>query len=70
MMNYTNEVLTPVQTAVYLQVSEASVRAMLRRGVLPGRKLGRLWRLRKADIEAYLSATAPEDLSRAGQSGL
>lgn len=51
----TNEVLTPAQAADYLQVSEASVRAMLRRGALPGRKMGRLWRLRRADLEAYLS---------------
>lgn len=50
-----NEVLTPAQAADYLQVSDASVRAMLRRGALPGRKMGRLWRLRRTDLEAYLS---------------
>lgn len=51
----TNEVMTPAQAAEYLQVSEASVRAMLRRGVLPGRKLGRLWRLLKVDLQERLS---------------
>ena len=51
----TNEVMTPAQAADYLQVSEASVRSMLRRGALPGRKMGRLWRLRRADLESYLS---------------
>lgn len=50
-----HEVLTPAQAGVYLQVSEASVRAMLRRGALPGRKMGRLWRLRRADLNDYLS---------------
>ena len=50
-----NEVMTPAQAAQYLQVSEASVRAMLRRGVLPGRKLGRLWRLLKVDLQERLS---------------
>lgn len=55
-MNESKEVLTPAQAGVYLQISEASVRAMLRRGALPGRKMGRLWRLRRADLEEYLSS--------------
>ena len=52
-----SDVLTPAQAAAFLQVSEAAVRGLLRRGALPGRKMGRLWRLRRADLDAFLGET-------------
>ena len=46
--------LTPEQVAKRLQVTERSIYWWLRRGTLPALKLGRLWRIRPEDLEAFL----------------
>jgi excisionase family DNA binding protein len=46
--------LTPSQVADYLQVSLDTVMRQLRTGALPGGRIGRQWRIRPADLEAYL----------------
>jgi excisionase family DNA binding protein len=63
--------LTPGEVAQQLQVGERTIYEWLRAGELPGLKLGRLWRIRPADLEAYLRSkrnTSPsgEALSRQG----
>ena len=46
--------LTPEQVAKRLQVTERTIYGWLRRGTLPALKLGRLWRIRPEDLEAFL----------------
>ena len=48
------KLLTPEQVAERLQVTERTVYGWLRRGTLPALKLGRLWRVRPEDLEAFL----------------
>jgi excisionase family DNA binding protein len=51
-----NEYLTPEEVATKLQVHIDTIRRWLRTGELPGMKIGkRQWRIRKTDIERYLS---------------
>ena len=53
------------RVAEYLGVTERTVYNKVRAGDLPAVKVGRLWRVRPADLEAWLSGTAP---TRAGAS--
>ena len=48
------QLLTPAQVAERLQVTERTVYEWLRDGRLVGLKLGRLWRIRSEDLEAFL----------------
>jgi len=50
--------LTPEQVAKRLQVQERTILDWLRSGQLRGLKLGRLWRIEPADLQAFLSAAA------------
>ncbi len=63
------KLLTPEQVAEHLVVAERTVYEWLRSGRLRGIKLGRLWRIREADLEAFLQEEdqdeeplSPEDL--------
>ena len=50
------ELLTVSQTAQYLQLSEKTIRRMIRNGSLPASKLGnRIWRIRACDVDEYVS---------------
>src|SRR5213596_2805207 len=53
------KLLTPEQVAERLQVTERTVYGWLRRGKLPALKLGRLWRIRPEDLEAFLESARP-----------
>ncbi len=46
--------LTPQQVAEYLGRSEDWVTAACRSGLLPARKVGRVWRVTEDDVTAYL----------------
>jgi len=46
--------LTPEEVAEHLAVTPKAVRAWLRDGKLPGLRLGRLWRIRPADLDAFI----------------
>jgi len=48
--------LTPEEVAERLALSPFTVGAMLRAGKLPGQKVGALWRIRAADLDAYIVA--------------
>ncbi len=48
------QLLTPAQVGERLQVTERTVYQWLRDGRLAGLKLGRLWRVRPEDLEAFL----------------
>jgi excisionase family DNA binding protein len=49
------EVLTTDQLAELLQVEQEAVRALARRGELPGRKIGRDWRFSRAAVLRWLA---------------
>lgn len=51
----TDVTLSAEQAAEYLHLHLDTVRRLLRRGLLPGRKVGKKWRIRKPDLDAYLS---------------
>jgi excisionase family DNA binding protein len=49
-------VLTAAQLAELLQVDERTVRALARKGELPGRKVGRHWRFSRRAVLDWLAA--------------
>ena len=59
---------TPEEVAEYLRVRPLAVYRWLREGRLHGLKVGRLWRIRQSDLDAFLdgrsSTTNPEQTSR------
>ena len=48
------EVMTTEEVAQYLRTSAENIKRMARRGDLPGWKLGRNWRFRKGDLDAWV----------------
>ena len=48
------KLLTPAQVAERLQITERTVYEWIRDGKLTALKLGRLWRIRQDDLEAFL----------------
>lgn len=53
--------LTPQQVADRLQISRVTVLDYLRKGRLKGHRVGKLWRIKEEDLEAFLEAGADED---------
>ena len=54
------KLLPPAQVAERLQITERTVYEWIRGGKLTALKLGRLWRIRQDDLEAFLErAKAP-----------
>jgi len=54
-----SQVLTVEQAARKLQVKPHTVREYLKRGMIPGRKLGRSWRILETELESFLSGSGP-----------
>jgi len=50
----THDVMTADQAAEFLQTSRDTLLRKARRGELPAAKLGREWRFRRADLDAWL----------------
>ena len=50
----TEEYFTPEEVAEKLKVSLRTIKEHLLRGRLKGVKVGRLWRIRASDLEAFL----------------
>ena len=50
------KLLTPSEAAERLGLSPVTIGHMLRAGTLPGQKVGHLWRVRGADLDAYIVA--------------
>ena len=57
--NHEHELLTCEEAATHLRLHVRTVGRLLKQGTLPGVKVGRQWRLRKADLDAHLSGRAP-----------
>lgn len=53
------QILTVEQAARKLQVKPHTVREYLKRGMIPGRKLGRAWRILDTELEWFLSSSRP-----------
>ena len=52
--NMSDELYTVAQTASYLKVCEKTVRRLIQRNTLIASKVGRAWRIKQEDIDAYL----------------
>ncbi|MGQ9779807.1 MAG: helix-turn-helix domain-containing protein [Bacillota bacterium] len=48
------EAFSPEEAAAYLRQHPQTVYKLLRRGELPGRKIGRSWRISRQSLIAYL----------------
>lgn len=51
-----DDVLTADEAAHYLRVSLKTLYRQVRAGQIPGQKVGRAWRFRRADLIAFLQA--------------
>ncbi len=52
------QLLTPAQIAEALQLTESTITRWLRNGRLRGFKVGKDWRVSKADLDAFLEEQA------------
>jgi len=52
-----NELLTAEQAAATLQLSPKTIKGWLRAGKLMGCKIGRQWRVREVDLEAFIQTS-------------
>lgn len=50
----TEELFTVLQAAEYLQICEKTVRRLINSKTLTASKVGKSWRIKKADIDCYL----------------
>ena len=53
--------LTPEQVAERLQISRVTVMDYLRKGRLKGHRVGRLWRIKEENLEAFLEGEPTEE---------
>ena len=63
--DFMDELWDIARVATYLGVTERTVYNKVRAGELPAVKVGRLWRVRAADLEAWLGRSAPNGASAA-----
>jgi excisionase family DNA binding protein len=52
------DLLTIEETALYLRVSESTVRRMVKDGRIPATQIGRQWRIARAALEALVKGPA------------
>jgi excisionase family DNA binding protein len=52
-----DDLLTVEQAAAILQLSPKTIKDWLRAGKLTGCKIGRVWRVKPADLEAFIQAS-------------
>jgi len=55
-----SEVMTIEELAEYLKVSKSSLYKLAQQGKVPGQKVGKHWRFRKATIDQWLDEQAQE----------
>ncbi len=48
------DIMTIAQVAKYLQISEVTTYKMVNDGDIPGFKIGRHWRVKKEELEAFI----------------
>jgi excisionase family DNA binding protein len=54
MSKESTDVLTAIEAADYLRVSLKTLYRLAAAGKMPGQRVGRSWRFRKADLVAFL----------------
>ena len=54
-----DQYLTPADVATALKVHQETVLRWARAGNLAGAKLGKLWRFRRADVDAFVQRQQP-----------
>ncbi len=54
------EILTVDEAAAYLQIHKVTVYKYIRAGRLPAARLGKVYRLRRRDVDAFLETMTPE----------
>jgi excisionase family DNA binding protein len=64
-----DELLDIARVAAYLGVTERTVYNKVRAGELPAVKVGRLWRVRSGDLEAWLQRESPDAVTTASVPG-
>jgi excisionase family DNA binding protein len=55
------QLLSPEQVAERLQVSEYTAVKWMRQGRIKARKLGKFWRVKPEDLEAFIEGSTEED---------
>lgn len=55
------DVMTIAEAAAYLRVNPQTVYRRLQSGELPGAKVGRSWRVRRADLDRFLTGERREE---------
>ena len=65
-----SRILTVPQAAEKLQLTSDVVREYLRQGKLPGRKVGKAWRVLESDLERWVSTGQAERRGRTSVRGL
>lgn len=57
MSKQTPDVMTLNEVAEYLRIPRSTVYKLVREGRIPGQKIGRQWRFRRAVVERWLGDT-------------
>lgn len=55
-----SDLLTVAEAAAILRLHPVTVQRLLRRGELPGVRVGRQWRIRRTDLDDRLRGEGPE----------
>ena len=55
-----HDLLTPAEVIDYLRVNVRTVYRLMRTGELPAVRVGRQWRIRRADLDSWLRHPQPE----------
>jgi excisionase family DNA binding protein len=61
-LDESDDILGVDEAAVFLRVGPEAIYRQLRSGKMPGRKLGREWRISKRALVAWLSSPSEPDL--------
>ena len=56
MVNVSNDIMTISEVAEYLKISEMTTYKMVQNGTIPGFKIGRGWRIKRADLVIFIEA--------------
>lgn len=56
MVNVSNDIMTVSEVAKYLKISEMTAYKMVQNGTIPGFKIGRGWRIQRADLAIFIEA--------------
>ena len=67
MTEQSNDVLTINELAIYLKIAKSTLYKLAQDGRLPGQKVGKHWRFRKASIDRWLEENDRVDHRHGGK---